>query len=142
MPIYPAYLGDKVDKTRLSEKVLINKNTPPTFIAITHDDGDRAYYAALLYAALKKNSVIGEIHIYSKGGHGYGLRKTNNPVHTWPDRCRVTGLTQWVILKNQQISSPFRCAQELVSPGVMESSFMTVSPGALIPKRSMPMTWP
>ena len=31
---------------------------------------------------------VGEIHIYSKGGHGYGLRKSNNPVHTWPDRCR------------------------------------------------------
>ncbi len=88
IPIYPAYLGDKVKKDKLSDLVVINKKTPPTFIAITHDDGDRAYYSALLYAALKKNNVVGEIHIYSKGGHGYGLRKSNNPVHTWPDRCR------------------------------------------------------
>ena len=88
IPIYPAYLGDKVKKVQLSDLVVINKKTPPTFIAITHDDGDRAYYSALLYAALKKNNVVGEIHIYSKGGHGYGLRKSNNPVHTWPDRCR------------------------------------------------------
>ena len=88
IPIYPAYLGDKVKKDQLSDLVVINKKTPPTFIAITHDDGDRAYYSALLYAALKKNNVVGEIHIYSKGGHGYGLRKSNNPVHTWPDRCR------------------------------------------------------
>ena len=88
IPIYPAYLGDKVKKEKLSDLVVINKKTPPTFIAITHDDGDRAYYSALLYAALKKNNVVGEIHIYSKGGHGYGLRKSNNPVHTWPDRCR------------------------------------------------------
>ena len=88
IPIYPAYLGDKVNKDKLSDLVVINKKTPPTFIAITHDDGNRAYYSALLYAALKKNNVVGEIHIYSKGGHGYGLRKSNNPVHTWPDRCR------------------------------------------------------
>ena len=88
MPIYPAYLGNRVNKDKLSELINVNKNTPPTFIAITHDDSDRSYYSALLYAALKKNNVVGELHIYSKGGHGYGMRKSNNPVHTWPDRCR------------------------------------------------------
>ncbi len=88
MPIYPAYLGDRVNKDKLSELIDVNENTPPTFIAITHDDSDRSYYSALLYAALKRNNVVGELHIYSKGGHGYGLRKSNNPVHTWPDRCR------------------------------------------------------
>ena len=87
MPIYPAYLGDRKNKDQLSDLVDINKSTPPTFIAITHDDSDRAYYSALLYAALKKNGVVGELHIYSKGGHGYGMRKSNDPVHTWPDRC-------------------------------------------------------
>lgn len=88
MPIYPAYLGNRENKDKLSELINVNKNTPPTFIAITHDDSDRSYYSALLYAALKKNNVVGELHIYSKGGHGYGMRKSNNPVHTWPDRCR------------------------------------------------------
>jgi len=88
MPIYPAYLGNRVNKDKLSELINVNNNTPPTFIAITHDDSDRSYYSALLYAALKKNNVVGELHIYSKGGHGYGMRKSNNPVHTWPDRCR------------------------------------------------------
>jgi acetyl esterase/lipase len=87
IPIYPAYLGDRKNKDQLSDLVDINKSTPPTFIAITHDDSDRAYYSALLYAALKKNGVVGELHIYSKGGHGYGMRKSNDPVHTWPDRC-------------------------------------------------------
>ena len=88
IPIYPAYLGNRENKDKLSELININKNTPPTFIAITHDDSDRSYYSALLYAALKKNNVVGELHIYSKGGHGYGMRKSKNPVHTWPDRCR------------------------------------------------------
>ncbi len=87
IPIYPAYLGDRKNRDQLSGLVDINKNTPPMFIAITHDDSDRAYYSALLYAALKKSGVVGELHIYSKGGHGYGMRKSKNPVHTWPDRC-------------------------------------------------------
>ena len=87
IPIYPAYLGDKEQPGKLSPLVHVTKETPPAFIAITHDDADRALYAALFYAALKQNNVMGEIHIYSKGGHGYGLRPSDNPVHTWPQRC-------------------------------------------------------
>jgi acetyl esterase/lipase len=87
IPIYPAYLGDDNQPGKLSPLVHVTKETPPTFIAITHDDADRSLYAALFYAALRQNDVMGEIHIYSKGGHGYGLRKSENPVHTWPLRC-------------------------------------------------------
>ena len=28
-----------------------------------------------------------ELHVYPKGGHGYGLRRTDNPVTAWPDRA-------------------------------------------------------
>ena len=87
IPIYPAYLNDKEQPGKLSSLVHVTKETPPAFIAITHDDADRALYAALFYAALKQNEVSGEIHIYSKGGHGYGLRPSDHPVHTWPQRC-------------------------------------------------------
>jgi acetyl esterase/lipase len=87
IPIYPAYLGDKADKDKLSPLVKVTKETPPSFVAIAHDDADRAYYAALFYAALKKNGVVGELHIYSKGGHGYGMRESPDPVRSWPARC-------------------------------------------------------
>lgn len=87
IPIYPAYLGDGKNKDSLSPLVKVTGKTPPAFVAITHDDADRAYYAALFYAALRKNNVVGELHIYAKGGHGYGMRKSPNPVHTWPQRC-------------------------------------------------------
>ncbi len=87
IPVYPAYLGGRKDKESLSPLIKVTGKTPPVFLAITHDDGNRAYYAALLYAALRKNNVVGELHIYAKGGHGYGMRKSPNPVHTWPQRC-------------------------------------------------------
>lgn len=98
IPIYPAYLGDKSRPGKLDPTVHVTKETPPTFIAITHDDADRAIYAALLYAELKKAGVQGELHIYSQGGHGYGLRPSDDPVHTWPQRCaewmKTAGLLQ------------------------------------------------
>jgi hypothetical protein len=31
--------------------------------------------------------VPAELHVYARGGHGYGLRKTDRPCTTWPDRC-------------------------------------------------------
>ena len=85
--VYPAYLGNaRHDATKLDPLVKIDAKTPPTFIAITHDDGDRAIFAALYYAELKRQRVSAELHIYGKGGHGYGLRPSPNPVSTWPAR--------------------------------------------------------
>jgi acetyl esterase/lipase len=96
VPIYPAYLGDRDNPQQLSPLVRITSQTPPTFVAITYDDKDRAIYAALLLVELHRAGVPAELHIYSKGGHGYGLRPSDNPVSTWPKRCedwmRVTGL--------------------------------------------------
>ena len=87
IPIYPAYLGDKQNKGQLSPLVKITKKIAPMFIAITHDDSDRSVYVALLYVALKQAKVPAELHIYTRGGHGYGLRPSDNPVSTWPKRC-------------------------------------------------------
>ncbi len=95
VPIYPAYLGDKENPGSLSPLVKVTSKTPPTFIAITQDDADRAIYASLLFVALKRAKVVAELHIYSKGGHGYGMRPSDNPVSTWPKRCeewmRISG---------------------------------------------------
>ena len=96
VPVYPAYLFDKEDKSKLGPDVKVTEKTPPTFVVITHDDSDRAVYAALFFVALKKAKVPAELHIFSKGGHGYGLRPSDDPVSKWPRLCeqwmRVTGL--------------------------------------------------
>ncbi len=96
IPIYPAYLGDEKTAGPLSPLVRVTKETPPTFIAVTHDDQLRGVNAALFYIELKKAGVPAELHIYTKGGHGYGMRSSDNPVHTWTKRCeewlRSTGL--------------------------------------------------
>jgi acetyl esterase/lipase len=96
--IYPAYLGNaRQDATKLDPLVKIDAKTPPTFIAITHDDGDRAIFAALYYAELKRQRVPAELHVYSKGGHGYGLRPSANPVSTWPARMGDWLRAHWLV---------------------------------------------
>ncbi len=96
IPIYAAYLGDKKDELKLSSLVKVTSETPPTFLAVTLDDKMRGVHAALLLVELKKAGVPCELHVYSKGGHGYGLRPSDNPVSGWPKRCeewmRVSGL--------------------------------------------------
>lgn len=91
IPIYPAYLADEKQPGPLNPLVRVTKETPPTFIAVTHDDALRGLNAAQFYIELKKAGVPAELHIYTKGGHGYGLRPSENPVSSWPQRCE-----QWL----------------------------------------------
>jgi len=70
----------------IPEGVQITEDSPPFFMVIAHDDKDRSIAVAELYLALKKEDVPAELHIYESGGHGYGLRRTDLPVTTWPDR--------------------------------------------------------
>ena len=76
---------------------VLRPDTPPTFIAVTHDDALRGLNAALLYIELKKAGVPAELHIYTKGGHGYGLRPSDNPVSSWPQRCEEWLLPQGLL---------------------------------------------
>ena len=92
-PIYCAYLGNNYsdNKPELGDLVKITKETPPAFLAVTFDDVHRGVQSALLVAEYKKAGVPAEAHIYAKGGHGYGIRPTGNPVETWHHR-----LAEWL----------------------------------------------
>lgn len=39
-----------------------------------------------LYKAWIAAGFSAELHIYSKGGHGFGMKKQNLPVDSWIDR--------------------------------------------------------
>ena len=85
-PIYAAYLGDEYDDKKaaqLGSLVTVTKQTPPTFMAVTWDDAMRGAQSALLFARLREHGVPAELHAYTKGGHGYGMRPSENPVSTW-----------------------------------------------------------
>ncbi|MFN4807007.1 MAG: alpha/beta hydrolase [Akkermansiaceae bacterium] len=76
MLIYPAWLEpEKVTETH-----------PTTFIVQTKDDS--LVKTTIPYAeALKGKNVSSEFHLFDVGGHGYGLRPSDNPVSKWPELC-------------------------------------------------------
>ena len=86
--IYPAYLTLKDKNDVVAPETAVTTNTPPVFIAMTEDDPVRVETALFYTLALKQAKVPVELHIYPKGGHGYGLRRTQNLVTTWPDRVK------------------------------------------------------
>jgi len=83
-------LGENPDPAlveNLSNETQVTKETPPTFIFQTNEDkGVPAENCLAYYAALRKNGVPAEIHIYQQGGHGVGLAPGNPVLNTWKDR--------------------------------------------------------
>lgn len=61
---------------------------PPTFILQADDDPTvNPQDAATIYLALKKNGTVAEMHVFKRGGHGFGIRDAKGPVTHWPDLC-------------------------------------------------------
>ena len=85
IPIYPGGVIEK-GTTQMAPEIAVTKQTPPMFIAQATDDpgSDNSVY---LYLALKHAGVPAELHMYTKGGHGFGIKPTGKPSATWPERC-------------------------------------------------------
>ena len=90
-PIYAAYLGNdyKDNVAEIGSLIRINKQTPPMFLAVTWDDSMRGAQSALLFAKLREAGVSAEVHVYARGGHGYGIRPSNKPVSKWHHHCEA-----------------------------------------------------
>ena len=86
--VYPAYLS-KPRGIALVEEIKIDANTPPAFLVQTQDDKNY-YRSTLAYgAALDMQGIRVELHLFAKGGHGYGLRPSQHPVSQWPKLCEA-----------------------------------------------------
>jgi acetyl esterase/lipase len=83
MLIYPGYLVEK-GTTNLPPELRLSAKVAPTFIAQTQDDSVPVEGSLFYYAGLKQAKVPAEMHLFAKGGHGYGLRPTDQPVTGWP----------------------------------------------------------
>lgn len=63
------------DGQGLRPEIRIDGSTPPTFIAQCGDDpGSLPAGSATLYLQLIRAKVPAEIHIFERGGHGFGMR--------------------------------------------------------------------
>jgi acetyl esterase/lipase len=88
--IYPGYLALADKNFALNADLPVMKDTPPTFLLQTEDDRVAHVESSLVYyTALKNAGVPVEMHLYTEGLHGYGLRRTKLPVTGWPQLVDV-----------------------------------------------------
>jgi acetyl esterase/lipase len=83
--VYPGYLADAEHNFLDKLDIHPTEQTPPAIIIQAEDDPVHVENATTYFLALKSVKVPAELHLYAKGGHGYGLRRTELPVTTWPD---------------------------------------------------------
>lgn len=85
--VYGGGFLDPADKTKFREGFSVPADAPPAFFVVAHDDKSNPIEAAMLYLEYKKLNLPGELHIYTRGGHGFGMRRDKNPINDWPQRC-------------------------------------------------------
>ena len=79
------YTGGKVDPKT------ITKETPPAFLISAADDRGPTANNLALFSALTEAGVPAEIHVYNRGGHGFGFLGRSPeflkwPVSHWPEQ--------------------------------------------------------
>lgn len=84
--IYGGGWLDPKDPTKLKDGFTVPSDAPPMFIACAHDDGQNPIAATALYLEYKKQNLPAELHLFTKGGHGFGMRRAGNPINDWPRR--------------------------------------------------------
>jgi predicted peptidase len=78
-PIYPFFPDELIGK--------VPADAPPMFLAAASDDGlDLAPHSVALYDAWLKAKKNVEMHLYAKGGHGFGMRTQKLPSDQWIER--------------------------------------------------------
>jgi acetyl esterase/lipase len=69
-----------------SNELQVSDKTPPAFLVHAMDDGGVPVENSIAYyLALKKFKIPAEMHLYPKGGHGYGMRtEGKGSLVNWP----------------------------------------------------------
>ena len=87
VPVYAVTNGKKRGKKAdeyIATDVLVNNETPPTFLVHTHEDSIvPASQSTLFYDALLKQDVPAELHIFNKGDHGLGMMEGDPDSGQW-----------------------------------------------------------
>jgi acetyl esterase/lipase len=83
--LYPGHLWTPGTELTLRPDIRVRPDTPPTFLVHAEDDAvDPVKHSLAYYLALQKAGVPAEMHLYLKGGHGFGIRPSKLPVSLWP----------------------------------------------------------
>ncbi|MCK5703689.1 MAG: alpha/beta hydrolase [Cyclobacteriaceae bacterium] len=75
---------------------LVSKDSPPAFLVHAYDDDVCNVEESTLYAQeLFKHDVSVEMHLFPKGGHGFGMGRKEDGTHQW-----IQLFVNWLISNN------------------------------------------
>ena len=84
-------IGDKPSDEAIksfSNELQVNEKTPPAFMVHSADDQTVPVKNSIVYyEQLVKYKIPSELHIFQKGGHGYGLGGSKDTQSAWPGLC-------------------------------------------------------
>lgn len=68
-----------------SSNTQVDSNTPATFLVhCADDDVVKVDNSIMMFQALQRHNIASELHVFPKGGHGFGLGITNTHLKIWP----------------------------------------------------------
>jgi acetyl esterase/lipase len=67
-----------------AERLNITKDTPPAFLMAAFNDAGPVKNNLGIFEAFVKAGVPADLHIWSEGGHGFGIRQRPIPISGWP----------------------------------------------------------
>jgi acetyl esterase/lipase len=70
----------------IEEEISVPPDAPPLFILCADDDLMASTGSLRLYSAWKAAGRPVELHVYARGGHGFGMDKHGLPSDTWIER--------------------------------------------------------
>ncbi|HKV25698.1 MAG TPA: alpha/beta hydrolase [Candidatus Acidoferrum sp.] len=83
----PAFVAPIYAAARAFKDMPVPADAPPMFLAAATDDQlGLAPDSIFLYDKWSEAHKSVELHMYAKGGHGFGMRKQNIPTDRWIDR--------------------------------------------------------
>jgi acetyl esterase/lipase len=88
------------------ESTVIPENTPQTLLLSAADDKMATQANLWLYPALLKAGVPAELHIYDRGGHGFGIRGRSPEFKTWSVSHWPEHVAQWMTARGITRSRP------------------------------------
>jgi acetyl esterase/lipase len=85
--VYPGHLWMREEGPyAFNPDIKVTKRTPPTFLLSAESDQvDRPNHPLAYYYELMNSGVPTELHLYTNGGHAFGLRRTKDPITAWPE---------------------------------------------------------
>jgi endo-1,4-beta-xylanase len=85
--IYPAWIVEDDDPSKLRDSLAVDKNSPPMFFAHADNDPHQVLNSVTLFEKLHAAGVPAALHVFSGSGHGFGARMDGRADDLWPELC-------------------------------------------------------